>query len=86
MKNKNPFLVPELREMPAAGESRTHRVLYESVNPTAGGHGLPLARLSGRVVAQFPSPLYRTASAPPNCRPDPRRFRNFNPMPGRVAP
>lgn len=86
MKNKNPILVPELHEMPA-GDLKNLLDLFESVNQTAGGgHGLPLVRLSSRVGAQSPFLLYRTTSVPPDCRTDPLRFHNCNPMPGRVAP
>jgi magnesium transporter len=58
MKNKNPFLVPELRDMPAAGDSKPFRDFCES------GHPAVIAELISTLSSQEAWTVLRHADIP----------------------
>jgi hypothetical protein len=78
MNNKNPLLVPVLREMLAAGDSRTLKDFCESGHPT-----FPRHRMSTPEILRLPARVVFASSAAPA---DQKRGQNRNPRVRRVAP
>lgn len=86
MKNKNPLLVPELREMLAAGESKTLRDFCESGHPAVGVGKFSFPRNAGRVFIPSRKLTTLKKAVPPNRRTDCRYAWNRHSLDRRVAP
>lgn len=87
MKNENPLVIPELREMLAAGDSQTFRDFSESGHPAViCKRKYPYFRNAYRDFIQSWSLPNPEMSISPDCRVARHQAWNRNPPDRRVAP